>query len=157
MEKARENYAAGISMTAFIIAVIVSLTYYQFFYLPEVNAKPRIPEEIANPSGTLQVSIVEGSSLPSNARFFEPKDARGTLGIDNKIVWVNDDSTAHTVTTDNDYEDPLSGRFDSMETIGLIAPQQTYEFTFSHEGEYPYHCEPHPWMTGSIEIVENFG
>jgi plastocyanin len=23
-------------------------------------------------------------------------------------------------------------------------------------GEYSYHCEPHPWMTGKVEIVENF-
>jgi plastocyanin len=157
MEKVRENHAAGISMITFIIGVAISLAYYQFIYLQEVNAKPQISPEIANPGNALQVSIVEGSALPTNEQFFEPKEARGVLGVDNRFVWTNDDATAHTVTTDNDFEDKLSGRFDSMDTIGLIAPGETFEFVFTEEGEFPYHCEPHPWMTGSVEIVKNYG
>ena len=156
MEQVRENYAAGISMVAFIIAVGVSLGYYQFVYLPEANAKPRVSEEIANPPDAVQVSIAEGSSLPSNPEFFVPKDARGALGLDNKIVWTNTDTTAHTVTTDTDFNDKLNGKFDSMESIGLIPPGQTFEFTFTEEGDFPYHCEPHPWMTGKVEIVKSF-
>jgi plastocyanin len=156
MEKVRENYAAGISMLSFIIAVAVSLGYYQFIYLPESSAKPNVPEEIANPPNAVQVSIAEGSSLPSNPEFYVPQAARGSLGVDNKIVWTNADTTAHTVTTDTDFHDKLNGKFDSMETIGLIAPGQTFEFTFTEEGEFPYHCEPHPWMTGNIEIVKSF-
>jgi plastocyanin len=39
-----------------------------------------------------------------------------------------------------------------MATIGLILPQQTYEFVFTEAGEYPYHCEPHPWMTGKVTV-----
>jgi plastocyanin len=136
MEKVTENYAAGISMVAFIIAVGVSLGYYQFVYLPEANAKPHVSEEISNPPNAVQVSIAEGN--------------------DNKIVWTNTDTTAHTVTTDTDFSDKLNGKFDSMETIGLIPPGQTFEFTFTEEGEFPYHCEPHPWMTGKVEIVKNF-
>ncbi len=156
MEKLRENHAGGISMIAFIVAVAVSLGYYQYIYLPESSAKPNVPEEIANPPQTVQVSIAEGASLPSNPEFYTPKDARGALGVDNKIVWTNADTTAHTVTTDTDFHDKLNGKFDSMETIGLVLPGQTYEFTFTEEGEFPYHCEPHPWMTGSVEIVKSF-
>ena len=157
MEKVRESYAAGISILAFVIAVAVSLGYYQFIYLPESNAKPNVPEEIANPPNAVQVSIAEGASLPSNPESFVPKDAHGVLGNDNKIVWTNGDTTAHTVTSDTDFNDKLNGKFDSMETIGLIPPGQTFEFTFTEEGEFPYHCEPHPWMTGKVEIVKNFG
>jgi hypothetical protein len=70
MEKVRENHAAGISMITFIIGVAISLAYYQFIYLQEVNAKPQISPEIANPGNALQVSIVEGSALPTNEQFF---------------------------------------------------------------------------------------
>ena len=108
MEKVTENHAAGISMIAFIVAVAVSLGYYQFVYSPEANAKPHVPEEIANPPNAVQVSIAQGSSLPSNPENFVPKDARGRLGIDNKIVWTNTDVTAHSVTTDTDFNDKLS-------------------------------------------------
>ena len=73
MEKVRENHAGGISMIAFIVAVAVSIGYYQYVYLPESSAKPNVPEAVANPSKTVQVSIAEGASLPSNPAFFVPK------------------------------------------------------------------------------------
>ena len=150
------NHAAGISIMAFIITVAASMAYYQFVYTKEANAKPQIAEEVLNPTDTVKVSIIEGSSQPSQQRNFEPKEIRGTLGINNKIIWTNVDTTAHTVTTDNQYNDQISGPFNSIDSIGLILPQKTYEFTFTKDGEYPYHCEPHPWMTGKVTIVKSF-
>ena len=147
------NHAGGISAVAFIVAVIVSMAYYQFAYLPEVNSKPVVSEEILNPAQITSVSILEGSALPSQTENYEPKEVSSNLGETNKVIWTNEDTTAHTVTTDTGYNDPTSGEFDSMATIGLILPKQTYEFVFTEEGEYPYHCEPHPWMTGKV-IVE---
>jgi plastocyanin len=150
------NHAAGISIMAFIITVAASMAYYQFVYTKEANAKPQIAEEVLNPTETVKVSIIEGSSQPSQQRNFEPKEIRGTLGINNKIVWTNVDTTAHSVTTDNQYNDQISGPFNSIDSTGLILPQKTYEFTFTKDGEYPYHCEPHPWMTGKVTIVKSF-
>src|SRR5919199_1260336 len=138
MEKVRENYSAGISMLAFVIAVAVSLGYYQFVYFPESHAKPSVPKEISNPPNSVKVTISEGSSLPSNPQNFVPKNARSVLGVDNKIVWTNTDTTAHSVTTDTDFHDKLNGKFDSLETIGLVSPGKTFEFTFTEEGEFPY-------------------
>ncbi|RPI84796.1 MAG: hypothetical protein EHM34_03005, partial [Nitrosopumilales archaeon] len=68
----------------------------------------------------------------------------------------NVDTTAHTVTSDAQYNDQISGPFNSIESTGLILPQNTFEFTFTMDGEYPYHCEPHPWMTGKVTIVKSF-
>ena len=150
------NHAAGISIIAFIVAVTASMSYYQFVYTKEASAKPELPEEVLNPPEPTMVSILEGSSLPSQQRNFDPKEIRGTLGISNKIIWTNTDTTAHTVTTDTQYDDQISGPFNSIESGGLILPQQTYEFTFTMDGEYPYHCEPHPWMTGKVTIVKSF-
>jgi plastocyanin len=150
------NNAAGISIMAFIITVTASMAYYQFVYTKEANAKPQLAEEVLNPTESVKVSIIEGSSQPSQQRNFEPKEIRGTLGINNKIIWTNVDTTAHTVTTDNQYSDQISGPFNSIDSIGLILPQKTYEFTFTKDGEYPYHCEPHPWMTGKVIIVKSF-
>src|SRR3989304_5468671 len=150
------NSAAGISIIAFIIAVAASMSYYQFVYTKEANAKPQLPEEVLNPPEPTMVSILEGSSLPSQQRNFDPKEIRGTLGISNKIIWTNADTTAHTVTTDTQYDDQISGPFNSIDTGGLILPQNTFEFTFTKDGEYPYHCEPHPWMTGKVIIVKSF-
>ena len=117
------NHAGGISIIAFVVAVTVSMAYYQFVYLPQVNAKPVVSEEVLNPAGITSVSILEGSALPSQTQNFEPKEITANLGETNKVVWTNEDTTAHTVTTDTGYNDPTSGEFDSMATIGLLLPQ----------------------------------
>jgi plastocyanin len=147
---------AGIGLLSFIVVVAVSLSYYQFAYMPALNAKPDVPETILNPAETTQIGISEGSSQPAATLTFSPKETNAPLGVANKVVWTNHDVTAHTVTTDNNYEDPVNGKFDSLATVGLIPPQGTYEFTFTQEGEYPYHCEPHPWMTGKVDISKDF-
>lgn len=153
--------AGGISIVAFVIAVGISIGYYQYVYVPEVNAKPILPEEILDPSGTFNVEIVEGSSLESNSRFFVPRDARTTIEIDNRVVWTNNDTVPHTVTTDDGYVDQINGPFDSLQQQeiipgGFLMPGDTFEFVFTEVGEYPYHCEPHPWMQGSVQVIENF-
>jgi plastocyanin len=150
------NHAAGISIVAFIIAVTASMAYYQFVYTKEANAKPQLPAEVLNPPDSVKVSILQGSSQPSQQKNFEPKEARGTLGINNKIIWTNTDTTAHSVTSDNQYKDQINGPFNSIDSIGLVLPQKTFEFTFTKDGEYAYHCEPHPWMTGKVIIVKSF-
>jgi plastocyanin len=150
------NHAAGISIVAFIIAVTASMAYYQFIYIKDANAKPQLPTEILNPPDTAKVSIIEGSSQPSQQKNFEPKEIRGTLGVNNKIIWTNLDTTAHSVTSDTQFTDQINGPFNSIDSIGLVLPKKTYEFTFTKDGEYAYHCEPHPWMTGKVIIVKSF-
>lgn len=151
------NHAGGISIITFVVAVAISMGYYQFVYLPEANAKPTLKEEILNPPEVTEINIAEGASLPTNGKFFVPSEARGTIEVNNKVVWTNNDITSHTVTSDEGYVDIINGEFDSTKQLGsLINPGQTFEFTFTKVGEYPYHCEPHPHMQGIIEIVENF-
>ena len=153
--------AGGISIVAFIIAVGVSMGYYQYVYVPEVNAKPILAEEILNPEDTFHVQIVEGSSLEANGRFYIPKDVRTTIEIDNRVIWTNNDTVPHTVTSDNDYVDQINGPFDSLQQQeqvpgGFLRAGETFEFVFTQVGKYPYSCVPHPWMQGSIEVIENF-
>lgn len=150
------NHAGGISIVTFVVALAVSMGYYQFIYLPEANAKPILPEEVLNPRDTTAVQIVEGASLESNPRNFVPNDVRGILGLSNRVEWTNNDVTSHTVTND-DYVDKINGPFDSVEQMGsLINPGTTFEFIFTAEGEYSYYCTPHPFMRGVVEIVPNF-
>ena len=147
-----ENNAAGISIIAFIVAVSVSIGYYQFVYVPQANAKPQLPAEILNPPQTTNVVIVPGSSNPAQTKNFTPKEADGSLGLSNKVVWKNTDAVAHSVTSDADYKDQINGPFNSIAKIGLVPPGKTFEFTFTKDGEYRYHCEPHPWMQAVVKI-----
>ena len=157
MEQVKRFQIGGISIVCFIVIVVVSLSYYQFLYLPTYNAKPVVADTILHPAQTTKVSIDVGSSQPSQTHNFEPKQSRGSLGVSNKVVWTNTDAVPHSVTSDNNYVDPINGPFNSIATIGLIPPKGTFTFTFTKAGDYSYHCEPHPWMTGKVSITENFG
>lgn len=151
------NDAAGISVITFVVAVAVSIGYYQFVYIPQANAKPVLPETVLEPAETTQVDIAEGASLPTNGQFFVPKEARGVIGLSNKVSWTNDDVTGHTVTSDNGYVDKINGDFNSITQLGsIIQPGETFDFTFTEVGDFAYHCEPHPHMQGVVQIVENF-
>lgn len=155
------NNAAGIALTAFIVAVAVSFGYYQFLYLPEANAKPVLPRAITEPTDTTKVTIVPGASVQSNTRNFEPKDARGAIGLANRVTWTNTDNVPHTVTSDDHYKDAYSGSFNSLDQQdnvpgGYLLPGKSFTFVFTKVGTYSYHCEPHPWMQAKVDIIENF-
>lgn len=155
-ETEAKNSPFTIMALAFIVAIGISIGYYQFFYLPYINLKPVIPEAILNPASVAEVTIIEGSFNADQVDNYIPKTLTVQLEINNKVRWINKDVIGHTVTTDNDYIDPGSGIFDSQKHEGskpLILPGATFEFVFTQAGEYKYHCVPHPWMTGTV-IVE---
>ncbi|MDH3501944.1 MAG: plastocyanin/azurin family copper-binding protein [Nitrosopumilus sp.] len=64
-----------------------------------------------------------------------------------EIIWKNDDSAAHTVTSGNILEGP-DNKFDS----GLIKTGQTFTHKFDDVGEYQYFCMIHPWANASITV-----
>ncbi|MEM2759328.1 MAG: plastocyanin/azurin family copper-binding protein [Nitrososphaerales archaeon] len=154
MTTTQKHSPFGIGLIAFIIGIGVSIGFYQFAYLPYVNLKPAIAEEILNPERVTEILIIKGSFDPEQVDNYIPKRVEVQLGFDNKVVWKNEDTLGHTVTTDNGHVDRYSGPFDSLATIGLVKPGAEYEFLFTQEGEFPYHCEPHPWMKGVVKVIK---
>lgn len=162
MQRLGSSNAAGISIIAFIVALGVSMGYYQWIYIPQVNAKPHLADNIVHPSQTVQVTIVVGAVSQSQPNHFVPKAARAVLGLSNTVVWTNKDSVPHTVTSDDpQYVDKINGPFDTLQQPdlsqgGFVTPNNKFQFTFTAAGTYPYHCSPHPWMQGQVDVVENF-
>ncbi len=152
--RSRSARTVGISVLAFIIAVAVSIAYYQYFYIPQLNRKPAVPGNILKPPSSLSVQIIKGSSNPNQKDNLVPSEIKGVLGQNNEIIWTNNDEVPHSVTSDNGYMDRVNGKFDSLATVGLIMPGNSFNFTFTEPGEYPYHCEPHPWMRGKVTIAQ---
>ncbi|MDQ1497980.1 MAG: hypothetical protein QOI86_1320 [Actinomycetota bacterium] len=62
-----------------------------------------------------------------------------------KIIWVNNSNTKHTVTSDGG-----STNFDYT-----VAPGREAELRFDTAGTYTYHCNFHSQMTGKIEVSDN--
>jgi plastocyanin len=84
---------------------------------------------------------VAGSTLVVIQDFtFGPGEVRVRAG--DRVTWVNCGGEAHTSTAD-------AGQWASP----LIVPGAAFTRAFPTAGEFPYHCEPHPFMTGRV-IVE---
>ena len=73
-------------------------------------------------------------------RSYDPETV--TIKVGDTVTWVNEDAPQHDVVADN-------GEFKS----DLFDEGQTFSFTFTQAGTYPYHCSIHPGMTGTV-IVE---
>jgi plastocyanin len=84
---------------------------------------------------------VAGSTLVVIRGFaFGPTDVRVRAG--ERITWINCDQDQHTSTAD-------AGQWASP----LLSAGAAFTQTFPTPGEFPYHCDPHPFMTGRV-IVE---
>ena len=142
------SHAYGIGMIALIIGMSASVVFYTSFYLPESLAKPSVSEHILNPEENFIIEIVLGAVVEGNPSYV-PNKATVALSINNKVIWQNNDDTAHTVTPDHRSEDSYSGEFGSA---GVLKPGETYEFIFTEPQDVPYHCTPHPWMEGTISV-----
>jgi plastocyanin len=94
------------------------------------------------------VSIPAGTNIPGceevNLCYDPPSLIIFTGG---EIIWRNDDSSSHTVTSGNIIEGP-DGIFDS----GLIKAGETFSFKFEELGKYDYFCMIHPWANASITV-----
>ncbi|MGH9999158.1 MAG: SIMPL domain-containing protein [Nitrosopumilaceae archaeon] len=108
----------------------------------------KVPVNTTKAAGTAGVSIVSGSSTPNdNLEYFSPSKLTVQLGT--TVIWTNDDSAAHTVTSGQPTDGP-SGLFDSA----LFAPGNSFEYQFNSAGVHDYFCMVHPWMTGTITVPE---
>jgi len=90
------------------------------------------------PSNSTVVRIVANAGSNS----FSPNPAEVKVG--ETVTWINDDSGRHTVTSQD-------GVFDS----GMMGKGQSFSFAFDKAGEYPYFCEPHPNMVGTVVVTES--
>jgi plastocyanin len=88
------------------------------------------------PSGEAQraekVDIVEFAYVPDPV----------TVQAGGKVIWLNRDTAPHTATADD-------GSFDT----GTLEKGKLKSETFKRAGTYPYFCEIHPTMRGTVEVV----
>jgi hypothetical protein len=89
------------------------------------------------------VNMVNGSSRDPRLGF-DPAEVHIVLGVNNTVTWKNDDTDWHTAHSN-------MPEFDSR----MIPPGGTFTHTFLTPGIYPYHCDPHPWMTGKVTVTSS--
>lgn len=62
------------------------------------------------------------------------------------VTWVNRDTAKHDVTPERESEE--------FEASELFGKSEMHSVTFDTVGIYNYYCSPHPYMKGTVEVVE---
>ena len=95
------------------------------------------------------VSLPSGSGIPGCEETQECYiPYRVTVNPGDEVVWSNDDTAAHTVTSGTVTDGP-DGLFDSS----LFMAGTSFSHTFDTLGEYNYFCVVHPWMVGQVFVT----
>lgn len=95
--------------------------------------KPTTPKPNPKPVVKTQVTVKIANHT------FQPDAVTIKPGM--SVVWVNNDSVAHTVTA-------YDGSFDS----GSIPPGGSYKFTFDRPVSHSYYCTLHPSMSATVVV-----
>ena len=72
---------------------------------------------------------------------FSFQSARLVVSAGTRVIWTNNDGTAHTVTSDK-------GIWSSSD----LNPGTQFARVFAKVGTFPYHCSIHPFMHGTIVV-----
>jgi plastocyanin len=98
-------------------------------------------------AGGGQGSGAGGAPVAANAvaiKNFAFAPAAITVTVGTTVTWTNQDSDAHTVTSQNN-----SGPLGSA----ALNTGQTYSYTFTKPGTYNYLCTIHPFMTATVTVT----
>ena len=102
---------------------------------------------------TYDINMPTGSASPDAPYFWQNEKTGEPTGdieilVGDTVIWKNGDQAKHTITsgTINDGPDGIFGGTD------FLVPGESYKFTFTEKGQYPYFCIVHPWMVGTVEV-----
>jgi len=128
------------ALAALGAAIVILLVFASIAVAQSTSDQSTSDQASPDQTGPVQATPVENPvtvNIQDDA--FDP--ATTSIAPGTTVTWVNNDDEAHTVTADD-------GLFDS----GRLDPGDSYSVWFDGSGTVAYHCEPHPHMTGSIEV-----
>lgn len=105
--------------------------------MPENNTMNNAMTEGSN-------QAVESNQITYKGFAVSPKMLKVKKGT--TVTWTNQDDAKHDVTPDSETAD-----FKASELFGK---GESYSVTFNSVGTFNYICSPHPYMKGTIEVVE---
>ena len=120
---------------------VVPLVFATVFFAIVAGLAINFHENARSPQNAVHVSIFPGAGSYSTG--YDPDNITVVIGVNNTVIWTNNDNEPHTVTATN-------GNFDS----GNMNPGGTFTYTFRTPGSYIYTCTYHPWMRGYVTVLE---
>lgn len=103
-----------------------------------LNTFEEDPETEEGESGIIDNQL----SLNIRAENFSFMPKTLTIEKGTRITWTNYDSSSHIVSSDT-----------NLFSSEIMQQNETYSRTFNELGTFPYHCNLHAEMTGTIEVL----
>lgn len=97
-----------------------------------------------NQASQQEGSLAAGVTVSIKSFTFSP--GKITVRQGTKVTWTNKDGVRHDVTPDTETAE--------FKASGLLSEGSSYSVTFDTPGTYTYHCSPHPYMKGTVEVTE---
>jgi plastocyanin len=103
------------------------------------------------PVAGVTINIAMGASVQGSPDY-NPDTAE--VPMNEKVVWVNQDTSPHTATSGTGAEDPNSGQVFDTSIINGGESSAPQELKGVKEGdEVPYYCAVHPYMTSKLTVT----
>jgi plastocyanin len=103
------------------------------------------------PEAGVTINIAMGASVQGSPDY-NPDTAE--VPVNEKVVWVNQDTSPHTATSGTGAEDPDSGTVFDTSIINGGESSAPQELKGVKEGdEVPYYCAVHPYMTSKLTVT----
>ena len=111
---------------------------------PTATSQPTpTPTTAPSPTPTQTSTVANVKIVEQNGKYsFQPATLSIKMGT--QVEWLNTSDAPHTVTSD------AAGDFNSASNI---TQNQTFKFTFTKAGTFPYHCNIHPYMKATITVT----
>ncbi len=106
------------------------------------------------------VDLTNQSEIKMDIKDLKYEKANIKIKKGTTVTWTNQDAVEHNVMADHSdgdkpHDPPKASEIKSDVFAGqLLAKGESYSFTFNEAGTDPYHCSPHPYMKGSVTVVE---
>ena len=104
---------------------------------------------LQNIGATYAASIVPGAAQKSSLIHYYPPSVAIPVGT--TIAWFNNDpGQPHTVTSGL----PSASNSGAIFNSGIMpaTANSFFQYSFNREGNFPYHCEIHPWRVAKVSV-----
>ena len=154
----RSTTAVGVIVAILIVGAIASIGYYEVdvaHVSTTTSTSATAVSVTCSKTNCAYVNITSGAGGcidASNPCGFSPATITLVMGVNNTVVWTNEDSAVHTVTGSS------WGITQTCASLGILGlcpagtTGDTYQYTFSAAGTYPYHCVYHAGMLGTVIV-----
>lgn len=147
--------------TPLVGGLLVALAIIGLIILGAITLAGRGPgDEVELETGSQQAPPAASSQSQDRSASTEVREGRVDVDIDNSVyvpatltvkrgttvTWTNRDTVPHDVTPED--SEPDVPRSD------MLSQGQSYRRTFDTTGTFNYYCSIHPFMKGSVTVVD---